>query len=50
MTYKTAKIGTYYNGHDSKLIDNSLKKDLKNKFVLLKSIMYLYFNLKTKQL
>jgi hypothetical protein len=21
MTYKTAKVGTYYNGHDSKLID-----------------------------
>ena len=30
MTYKTAKIGTYYNGHDSKIVDrlNEVLKDL----------------------
>ena len=32
MTYKTARIGTYYNGHDSKLIDqlNEVLQDVKD--------------------
>ena len=30
MSYKIARIGTYYNGHDSKLIDqlNNVLKDI----------------------
>jgi hypothetical protein len=32
MTYKIAKIGTYYNGHDAKLIDklNEVLKGVKD--------------------
>ena len=45
MTYKTAKIGTYYNGHDSKIIDrlNLVLKDL-SEHTIVEELFVNYFD------
>lgn len=45
MSYKTARIGTYYNGHDSKLIDqlNKVLKDI-NDFTIIQELFVNYFD------
>ena len=45
MDYKTAKIGTYYNGHDSKIIDklNEVLKDL-SEFTIIEELFVNYFD------
>ena len=45
MSYKTVRIGTYYNGHDSKLIDqlNKVLKDI-NDFTIIEELFVNYFD------
>jgi hypothetical protein len=45
MSYKSAKVGTYYNGHDSKIIDklNEVLKDL-SEFTIIEELFVYYFD------
>ena len=45
MKYKGARIGTYYNGHDSKIIDklNEVLKDLSD-FTIIEELFVNYFD------
>jgi len=45
MSYKSAKVGTYYNGHDSKIIDklNEVLKDL-SEFTIIEELFVNYFD------
>jgi hypothetical protein len=45
MSYKTARIGTYYNGHDSKLIDqlNNVLKDI-DEYTIVEELFVNYFD------